>query len=88
LIKKRDMALSILNQIPNIKVFKPEGAFYILIDLVDVKLGSDAPVASGKLATHLLYHNNVAVVPGESFGAEHCLRISFASSIDAVTAAK
>jgi aspartate aminotransferase len=61
----------------------PEGAFYIFPDVSAFfgRRGPDGPVdTAAALATYLLRHAGVAVVPGEGFGAPAHIRISYAAS--------
>ena len=70
---RRDMALSILSELPDIRVFKPEGAFYIFPDI------SAFGIRGSELARVLEREENVRVMPGELFGPgwEWHVRISF-----------
>jgi len=84
-MKRRDFMYNELNKIPGIKVNKPEGAFYLLvsveelmgrtIDGIEMKTSSD-------LATYLLEKHYLATVPGDAFGAEGHLRLSYAESME------
>lgn len=75
--KRRDLCLSILSQSGKIKVFAPEGAFYIFLGIGQALLpGED----SFGFAERVLEQNQVAVVPGTPFGEPEYIRISF--SID------
>ncbi len=74
---RRDKSLEILanNQI---KVVKPEGAFYFFVDIKEFGLKSEA------FCEKALYDYKVAMVPGVYFG-EHCdhyIRLSYATSED------
>lgn len=69
--KRRDAAYKKLLKIKGVKCFKPQGAFYLFPDLRAFK-------KSGlELSDLLLEKAHVSVVPGESFGAEGHIRISF-----------
>ena len=74
--KRRNLMISKLNAIKNISCVRPEGAFYIFCDISKLKIGSIA------LAQRLLSEAKVAVVPGEPFGADSFIRLSFAISGD------
>ncbi|WP_141434371.1 pyridoxal phosphate-dependent aminotransferase [Bacillus sp. 03113] len=60
----------------NMKVYKSEGAFYLLVNLEDTGL------KGMELALAILKEEHVAVAPGSTFGpsAESMIRISFAGS--------
>ena len=71
--KKRDLAYDAVSRM--FECIKPGGAFYLFAD-VSRRLGSFA--SSADLAAHLLQKAGVAMVPGEAFGADGHLRISYA----------
>lgn len=85
-MEKRDLVISMLNDVKGIRCPKPQGAFYLFPSCEDL-FGLKAP--NGKLiensndfATYLLEEANVAVVPGVAFGVEGHFRISYATSKD------
>jgi len=73
---RRNLAIGCAAGVPDINFPRPDGAFYLLID-VSRHLGSRAP-DDVALARHLLVHHGVAVVPGSAFGAPGTLRLSYA----------
>ncbi|WP_058485409.1 pyridoxal phosphate-dependent aminotransferase [Defluviitalea phaphyphila] len=79
--KRRNYMIDRLTQIPNISFIKPQGAFYIVIDLSNI-LGK---TFKGKVINNanefgaiLLEEENVAVVPCTDFGYSNCIRLSYA----------
>lgn len=89
--ERRDLMYRMLNSIPKIKVFKPQGAFYIFPDLSEIFqsehfLKQKKPNESNSMAfTRLLLEiENVAVVPGIAFGNDNCIRLSYAISEDQI----
>jgi aspartate aminotransferase len=82
--RRRDVMVGGLRRIPGVTCTVPEGAFYAFPN-VGRYLGryvGDTPIHSGtELAAYLLEEAQVAVVPGEAFGAEPYLRLSFAASL-------
>lgn len=75
--RRRDLCLKILSQSSKMKIFVPDGAFYIFLGIgKSLKAGED----SFGFAERLLEKNKVAVVPGTPFGEPESIRISF--SID------
>lgn len=72
----RDLAFDLLSATPGISMLKPNGAFYVFIDLRKVlgKVGLNSLDFSKKLLE--TYH--VAMVPGEAFGAPGFVRLSYA----------
>jgi len=71
---RRDLMMSLVADIKNMKAVRPEGAFYVFCDI------SEAGMDSLKFATRLLDEAKVAVIPGGPFGANGCIRLSFATS--------
>ncbi|MCH5335956.1 MAG: pyridoxal phosphate-dependent aminotransferase [Campylobacter sp.] len=72
--KRRNIGLEMLNKIPNINVYKPEGAFYFFVNISKIEKDSM------KFCQKLLEIQKVAVVPGVGFGMEGYFRISYATS--------
>ena len=75
-----------LNAIPGIKCVDSGGAFYAFPEAsaAIAKLHAAGKIAEATdmaLTAYLLEHG-VAVVPGSAFGAEGCMRLSFATSMD------
>lgn len=87
---RRELVLDMLNTIEGVKTNLPGGAFYVFPDVsyfygksyngVEINNGSD-------LAMYLLNEALVAVVTGEAFGDENCIRISYAASEETLTEA-
>ncbi len=82
-LKRRDLVLGLLRDIPGIKTHVPEGAFYFFPD-VTAFFGKSAHghnVANADdLCLYLLAVANVSLVTGSAFGAPNCVRISYAAS--------
>jgi len=72
--RRRNLMLSKLDGIKKISYVKPEGAFYVFCDISKLKTDSVS------LANRLLDEARVAVVPGQPFGADDYIRLSFATS--------
>ena len=86
--QKRDFAYSLLLKIPHISCPKPDGAFYLLPDISfyynrSTKNGKKVS-NSHELCLELLREQGVALVSGDAFGADKCLRISYAASFDLI----
>ena len=81
--KRRDLVYDLLKKIPGMKVNLPEGAFYFFPD-VSYYFGKSDGIKTIRnatdLSTYLLEKEYVAVVTGEAFGDENCIRISYAAS--------
>ncbi|MBK1973327.1 pyridoxal phosphate-dependent aminotransferase [Campylobacter sp. TTU-622] len=77
--KRRNLALSILNNTPKISVYKPEGAFYLFVNIQKIEKDSM------KFCQKLLEQEKVAVVPGIGFGMDGYFRLSYATSNELIT---
>jgi len=75
---RRNYAVDAFNNIERISVFKPEGAFYLFVNISEVS--NDSLEFSKKL----LEKYGVAVVPGTGFGSEGYIRFSFATDIETI----
>lgn len=81
--KRRDLVIDMLNDIPGLKVNKPEGAFYAFPDVsyyFGKNLNGTLINNADDLAMYLLEQANVATVTGAAFGNPNCLRLSYATS--------
>ena len=78
--KRRDFVIKRLRAIPGVKCAEPRGAFYAYPNL-GVVLGKNGIDSTLKLSERLLADSHVAVVPGEAFGTEQHVRISYATSM-------
>lgn len=69
--------------IPGFSVIRPQGAFYLLPDVSEAaqKTGFDSV---DDFVTALLTEANVAVIPGSGFGAPSTIRLSYATSLEAL----
>jgi len=82
-LKRRDMVLGLLREIPGLKVNEPEGAFYVFPDISNFmgkKVGDTVISNSEDFCIYMLNHAHVALVPGGAFGAEGYFRMSYAAS--------
>jgi aspartate aminotransferase len=75
---RRDYMFDRISKIPNITAVKPQGAFYVLVNVSQLGLSSQ------NFADRLLSKANVAVVPGAAFGDDRTVRLSYATSIDII----
>lgn len=83
--KRRDLVIKLLQEIPNVKVNVPEGAFYAFPDVswfFGKTLKGRLINNSEDLAMYLLEEANVATVTGSAFGDANCIRLSYATSED------
>ena len=83
--RRRRAMHSMLNDIRGVECLEPEGAFYAFPSFEGV-LGTDVagqcPTTTVELAEVILEEANVAIVPGEAFGAPGYARLSFALGDD------
>lgn len=83
--KRRDEMVGGLNAIDGISAIRPQGAFYVFANVSGLFGRSykgkkiDGSVA---LATYLIDEAGIAVVPGEPFGDDRFVRLSYATSMD------
>jgi len=89
-LRRRDLICQLLGEIPGLKVRVPQGAFYVMPDISNFigksykgKVMKDAD----DLTFFLLEEARVAMVSGSAFGAENCIRISYATSDERITEA-
>ena len=74
--ERRDVAVEMFNKIDGLSVLKPDGAFYLF---VNIKAITEDSLTFSK---RLLAEAEVAVVPGVGFGSEGYFRFSFATSME------
>jgi aspartate aminotransferase len=83
--RRRDLVLGLLKEIPGLKMNTPDGAFYIFPDISSYfgKSYQNYHIKnSNDLSMFLLEIGNVALVSGDAFGDDNCIRFSYATSED------
>ncbi|MES2593232.1 MAG: pyridoxal phosphate-dependent aminotransferase [Bacteroidota bacterium] len=83
--KRRDLVLGLLQEIPGVKLNVPDGAFYVFPDISYYfgKSYKDYHIKnSNDLSMFLLEEGNIALVSGDAFGDDNCMRFSYATSED------
>ena len=70
---RRDLMMKAMDKIPGIRYIRPGGAFYLFCDFS--KFGNTELIAK-----RILDEINVAVIPGDGFGAPGFIRLSFSTS--------
>ena len=78
-LRLRDKILGRLAEIPGITCTKPEGAFYVYPN-VSKYLGKGGVPTAMELSKRLLHEAHVVTVPGEAFGTDQHIRLSYATS--------
>ena len=75
---RADEAVKLFNEVDGLSVLKPQGAFYLFVNIKDISNDSIA------FCKELLQETGVAVVPGIGFGSEGYFRFSFATDITTI----
>ena len=81
--ERRDYLVAALREINGLKVNNPPGAFYVFPDVSSFFGKKDIRNAED-LCMYLLHTAQVSCVTGDAFGDSHCIRISYATSIDKI----
>lgn len=79
-MRRRDLGMEIIGSWPWAVCPKPDGAFYLFVDVR--KCYGGTVNNSTELCTHLLDKAYVALVPGAAFGDDNCIRLSYAVADD------
>jgi len=83
--RRRNYALTRLRAIPGISCFEPQGAFYLFPNFssyYDKEFHGAQIRNSYGMAYYLLKEAHVAIVAGDAFGADECIRLSYATSME------
>ena len=72
--RRKELICGLLDNIPSIRFFKPDGAFYVICDISATGLSAD------EFCRHLLDEKLVAAIPCSGFGAPEYIRLSYACS--------
>ena len=86
-LKRRDLLISLMKEVPHIKVNNPGGAFYLFPEVsyyFGKKLGDTVIKDAKDLCMYLLNQGHVAMTPGGAFGAPDYIRLSYATSEDII----
>ncbi|XP_028125187.1 bifunctional aspartate aminotransferase and glutamate/aspartate-prephenate aminotransferase [Camellia sinensis] len=89
--ERRDYLVKSFGELEGVKISIPQGAFYLFLDFSSY-YGAEAEgfgmiKDSESLCRYLLNKAQVALVPGDAFGDDSCIRISYASSLSSLKAA-
>ena len=87
---RRDLIVSLLRDIPGIKVVSPPASFYVFPDisgLLGKSAGNTRLETDVEFCHWLLDEYHLATVPGSAFGGPGCIRLSFAASDDDIAKA-
>lgn len=72
--KRRDLFYNLISAIKPLKPFRPQGAFYLFVNIAETGFNSS------DLIQKLLEEAHVATIPGKPFGSDSHIRMSFATS--------
>ena len=82
--ERHDRVVSRLNKIRGVRCLPSQGTFYAFPDFSKAIATTDSVGNDVEMAEYLLNKGGVALVPGSAFGAEGHLRLSYATSMDAL----
>ena len=76
--QRRSYMHQAINDIPKLSCPKPDGAFYLFVDISQTGKGSF------EFCKDLLDQKQVAAIPGIAFGTDSCIRFSYATDMDTI----
>ena len=76
--ERRKVIVEGIRAIPKISCSNPMGAFYVFVDI------SQTGMTSLQFSDAILEQQEVAVIPGIAFGADDCIRLSYATSMETI----
>lgn len=85
--KRRNYMINRIESIDNLSIVKPKGAFYIMINIENClgkKINGKILNDSMEFCASLLENEKLAVIPGKAFGLNNYIRVSYATSMEAI----
>uniref|UniRef100_A0A1D1Z801 Bifunctional aspartate aminotransferase and glutamate/aspartate-prephenate aminotransferase n=2 Tax=Anthurium amnicola TaxID=1678845 RepID=A0A1D1Z801_9ARAE len=83
--ERRDFLVKSFGELEGVQISEPQGAFYLFLDFSSyygaVVEGFGKIKDSESLCRFLLDKAQVALVPGDAFGDDNCIRLSYAGSL-------
>ena len=76
--RRRQIMLQAIASISQLSSSKPQGAFYLFVDI------SKTGMKSLDFCNNLLLNQKVAAIPGIAFGADNCIRLSYATDLTSI----
>lgn len=89
-LKRRDLVLKLMKDIPGLKTNTPQGAFYVYPEVsyyFEKKYKDHTITNATDLSLFLLDEGHLALVPGAAFGEDRYIRFSYATSEENLTEA-
>jgi len=83
--KRRNYMMERIEKMTELSAFKPQGAFYVLVDinaLIGASYKGQMIQKASDLASLLLEYAQVAVIPCQDFGCPNHIRLSYAISME------
>jgi aspartate aminotransferase len=83
--KRRDVVVERLNAIRGVQCLKPQGAFYVFPNIaafIGKNVNGKSLTSPCDIADYMLEEAKVAAVPGEDFGSNAHIRLSYATSLE------
>jgi len=83
--ERRKRVMQLVAEVPGLKCFEPQGAFYIFPDVSSyygMSYGETVIQDANELSMYLLNTAHVSSVMGDAFGEPNCIRFSFANSME------
>lgn len=85
--KRRNYMVNRLSKIDGVSIINPSGAFYVMVSIKKCygkKVNGKIINNSLEFASEILEDEKVAVIPGIAFGLDNYIRLSYATSIEAI----
>lgn len=85
--KRRNYMINRIKSIDNLSIVKPKGAFYIMINIENClgkEINGKVLNDSMEFCASLLENEKLAVIPGKAFGLNNYIRVSYATSMEAI----
>ncbi|MCC7443591.1 MAG: pyridoxal phosphate-dependent aminotransferase [Saprospiraceae bacterium] len=86
-MRRRDLIISLLKEVPGLKVNQPQGAFYVFPDVsayFGTSNGHETINNADDFSEAMLTEAHVGTVSGSAFGNDNCIRLSYAASDDEI----
>jgi aspartate aminotransferase len=85
--ERHDFVVDALNKLKGVRCLPSDGTFYAFPDMREAISGIDGVNNDVEFGEYLLEKTGIALVPGSAFGAEGYMRVSYATSMHALSTA-